>query len=195
MIDKVNLQNYYNNYQAGSVKKVGSDDQIFSLEGKGPGVIYEPSGKTENTERQEKPQAPKEEPKESVTLELSGENQKTVEEPVEGSVRKGIQEFFEKIVTLIKSTFESIWNGTEESKEPLEDASNTESASPDNVVKDILKSRDMNKLEQYLTADGTRQPAKNTDLLTYYDRKGKIVSVDPSDKRKILQGDYNDLKL
>ncbi|MCR5595345.1 MAG: hypothetical protein K6G12_05830 [Lachnospiraceae bacterium] len=30
--------------------------------------------------------------------------------------------------------------------------------------------------------------AKNSDLLTQYDRRGQIVSVDPSDRRRILQG-------
>lgn len=63
------------------------------------------------------------------------------------------------------------------------------------VPDDLIRRHDLEGLERLLTKEGTRKPARNTDLLTFYNRYGKIVSMNASDKRKILQGNYNDIKL
>ena len=60
---------------------------------------------------------------------------------------------------------------------------------------EILKSRDKEQLVRYLTEDGRRPPARSTDLLTSYDRSGRIVSIDPSDRQLILKGTFGDIKL
>ena len=41
----------------------------------------------------------------------------------------------------------------------------------------------------FLADYGGGHLAKNSDLLTQYDRSGHIISMDPSDKRRILQGE------
>ncbi len=41
----------------------------------------------------------------------------------------------------------------------------------------------------FLADYGGGHLAKNSDLLTQYDRSGHIISLDPSDKRRILQGE------
>lgn len=41
----------------------------------------------------------------------------------------------------------------------------------------------------FLVDYGGRHLAKNSDLLTQYDRRGHIISMDASDRRKILQGE------
>lgn len=38
-------------------------------------------------------------------------------------------------------------------------------------------------------APAARTPARNTGLLTYYDRRGKIVTPDPSVRQRVLHGD------
>ena len=43
--------------------------------------------------------------------------------------------------------------------------------------------------EAFLINYGGRHLAKNSDLLTQYDRRGHIIPVDPSDRRRILQGE------
>ncbi len=47
----------------------------------------------------------------------------------------------------------------------------------------------MDDVSAFLADYGGRHLAKNSDLLTQYDRTGHIVNVDPSDRRRILQGE------
>ncbi len=47
----------------------------------------------------------------------------------------------------------------------------------------------MDDVTAFLADYGGRHLAKNSDLLTQYDRTGHIVDVDPSDRRRILQGE------
>ena len=63
------------------------------------------------------------------------------------------------------------------------------------MIQEILKSRDREKLMDYLTENGQKKPARNTDLLTSYDSHGRIVPVSPSDRKRILEGDFHDIKL
>lgn len=58
-----------------------------------------------------------------------------------------------------------------------------------------LKSGNLNQIEQLVTQNGTKRLAHNSDLLTYYDRRGKFVEMDETDKYRVLFGDKNILKL
>ena len=40
-----------------------------------------------------------------------------------------------------------------------------------------------------LTDDGRRSVAKNSTLLTYYDKNGKLTQINASDRERILHGD------
>lgn len=67
---------------------------------------------------------------------------------------------------------------------------------PDKEVTDAaLKSRDLKKIEQLVTRNGTKHLAHNSDLLTYYDRRGRFVEMDETQKHRVLFGDKNILKL
>ncbi len=65
----------------------------------------------------------------------------------------------------------------------------------DKKMEEAVKSGSINQLEQALTADGTRHLAHNSDLLTYYDRRGRIVEIGNSERHRVLYGDKNVLKL
>uniref|UniRef100_N2A6J4 Uncharacterized protein n=1 Tax=Eubacterium plexicaudatum ASF492 TaxID=1235802 RepID=N2A6J4_9FIRM len=58
-----------------------------------------------------------------------------------------------------------------------------------------LKSRNLDRIEQLVTQNGTKRLAHNSDLLTYYDRRGKFVELDETEKYRVLFGDKNILKL
>lgn len=53
----------------------------------------------------------------------------------------------------------------------------------------------LEQMEQMLTQNGTKHLAHNSDLLTYYDRRGKIVEMDVTEKHRVLFGDKNVRKL
>lgn len=59
----------------------------------------------------------------------------------------------------------------------------------------VLKSGDLSQVERFLTDNGTKRLAHNSDLLTYYDRRGKFVEMDETEKHRVLFGDKNVLKL
>lgn len=59
----------------------------------------------------------------------------------------------------------------------------------------VLKSRNLDSLSAILTENGKKKLAKNTTLLTTYDRRGRIVDVDEAEKERILHGDKNFIKL
>lgn len=63
------------------------------------------------------------------------------------------------------------------------------------ALKEAVKSRSLQQLEQALTLNGEKRLAHNSDLLTYYDRKGNLVELDETEKHRVLYGDKNILKL
>lgn len=62
-------------------------------------------------------------------------------------------------------------------------------------MESVLKSRNLDSLSAILTENGKKRLAKNTTLLTTYDRRGRIVNVDETEKERILHGDKNFIKL
>ncbi len=60
---------------------------------------------------------------------------------------------------------------------------------------DFAKNHSLQQIEQMLTQNGTKRLAHNSDLLTYYDRRGKLVDLDETEKYRVLFGDKNVLKL
>lgn len=63
------------------------------------------------------------------------------------------------------------------------------------AVDEALKARDMHQLGLLLTKNGAKQPARNSDLLTYYDRRGRIVELDETERYRVLFGDKNVMRL
>lgn len=65
----------------------------------------------------------------------------------------------------------------------------------ESMIDDAVKSHDLHKVEQILTQNGAKHLAHHSDLLTYYDRRGKLVEIDDTAKHRVLFGDRNIMKL
>lgn len=65
----------------------------------------------------------------------------------------------------------------------------------DNEIQPYLKNGDLNQVINILTDNGNKTIARNSTLLTYYDRNGRMVEPNASDRERILNGDRNARKL
>lgn len=68
-------------------------------------------------------------------------------------------------------------------------------AKREDEIHKLLRSGDMDKVLSLVTENGQKTMAKNSTLLTYYDRTGKITPLSASDQERILHGDRNTRKL
>lgn len=65
----------------------------------------------------------------------------------------------------------------------------------DEKIRKQLRSGNLEQVISLLTDDGKRSVAKNSTLLTYYDKNGKLTQINASDRERILHGDRNVRKL
>ena len=65
----------------------------------------------------------------------------------------------------------------------------------DEEIQKLLRSGNMEQVVNLVTENGQKTMAKNSTLLTYYDRSGKITPLSASDQERILHGDRNTRKL
>lgn len=65
----------------------------------------------------------------------------------------------------------------------------------DREIQPYLRKGDLNQVINLLTDNGKKTVAMNSTLLTYYDRNGKMVEINASDRERILRGDRNTKKL
>ena len=91
----------------------------------------------------------------------------------------GIRDFLQQAVSAIKDFFYKIWNDVP-AEEKVEKASQDTRKAP-------VTAEELTKDIKYV--------ARNSDLVTYYDRSGKLVQPNASDKERILHGDRNVKKL
>lgn len=68
-------------------------------------------------------------------------------------------------------------------------------AERDEKIRKQLRSGNLEQVINLLTDDGKRTMAKNSTLLTYYDKSGKLTQLNASDRERILHGDRNVRKL
>ncbi len=136
-----------------------------------------------------------------------------------------IKEFVNTAIAAVKDFFYKIWNdpqqeitdtdaaGQEESPLPeiseqdsvpiMQSETKYESESDyrmqeallDREIQPYLRSGDLNQVISLLTDNGKREAARNSTLLTYYDRTGRMVEPNASDRERILHGDRNTRKL
>lgn len=81
--------------------------------------------------------------------------------------------------------------------EPAEDAESQKAAQQrlDRAIQPYLRSGDLNQVISLLTDNGRKTAARNSTLLTYYDRNGRMTEPSASDRERILYGDRNTRKL
>ncbi|MDE5866525.1 MAG: hypothetical protein K2H31_07995, partial [Lachnospiraceae bacterium] len=65
----------------------------------------------------------------------------------------------------------------------------------DREIQPYLRKGDLNQVISLLTDNGKKSVAMNSTLLTYYDRNGKMVEINASDRERILRGDRNTKRL
>ncbi len=68
-------------------------------------------------------------------------------------------------------------------------------AERDKKIRKQLRSGNLEQVIDLLTDNGRRSVAKNSTLLTYYDKSGKLIQLNASDKERILHGDRHVRKL
>lgn len=83
----------------------------------------------------------------------------------------------------------SLQDEAAETDEPVNEAKRNEE------IQKLLRSGDMEQVVNLVTENGQKTMAKNSTLLTYYDRSGKITPLSASDQERILHGDRNVKKL
>ena len=72
-----------------------------------------------------------------------------------------------------------------------EESEKEKQAERDARIRKHLRSGNLDQVISLLTDDGKRSIAKNSTLLTYYDRSGQLRQINASDRERILHGDRN----
>lgn len=114
-----------------------------------------------------------------VEVELSTDGVQLQEKPAQQSIGS----IFRDALRAVADFFLSIWNGGSES------AGSEAAATADEARPISTRTNSPEDIASFMSNYGGRRLAKNSDLLTQYDRTGHIVDVDPSDRRRILQGE------
>lgn len=120
--------------------------------------------------------------------EFTSEEKETI---VENSFYAEIKQKIYDAIDYIKKIVNDIWTGESDNLQVDEnieqgaiDLSQAKDVQYD--INDIIKRHDINMLEAYVTDNGNKKIANNSDLLMRYDKSGKIIEIDPSDKNAIL---------
>ena len=129
------------------------------------------------------------------------------------SIIDSVRGFISSAITAVKDFFYNLWYDTPRPEEELdvqaseenadfnEISESTESVNAadteqlDRRIQPYLKSGDLNNVMNLLTDNGRKTIALNSNLLTHYDRNGKMVEPNASDRERILHGDVNTRKL
>ena len=163
------------------------------------GVIYEPSSpeRPAKTMSQIKEELAKEAAEETrsrlhtrfdgpgVAVELSHESFEAVEN--ERLANASILEKLKEALDAVKNFFVELWTGGGD-EEKIDTSVNPKY---DTVSQNNWLGNDPETIAAFMVDYGGRRLAKNSDLLTQYDSRGRITTPGPSDRRRILQGDGN----
>ncbi len=216
---------YQQYQQRTPIRRTDGTKPQFPFDPDEKGVIYEPTGAKENAAAKETDQAKPTVNKETGALTADATARETAgakensgaKEPAAGSsLTDWAFGLGKRFITFLRGLWDVIWNGPEKTESPGtgeqtgEARSDTVSAEQAESVGDIEKfagerraetlqqiiaDHDMEQLVQFVTEGGTKKPARSTDLLTIYNRYGRVNYIDPSDRKKILEGNFNDIKL
>lgn len=89
------------------------------------------------------------------------------------------------------------WNDPEHTRSAEETVSRPRqrAADRDKEIRQYLRSGNLEQVISLVTDNGNKTMAKNSTLLTYYDRHGRLTPLSASDQERILHGDKNVRKL
>lgn len=212
MVNRVNGNDSYDYTQ---LKMPGSSDAAY--DGEKFSLAYQRA--QENTDEKEQDKADKSDTagegrqrtvvQGGVKLELSGSAQTNdsavnsgARQPLstEQSLIDTVRSWISTIITSVKELLYRIWNDSVPDHMPDQDEAEI-SGEPEKLteehldVQNVLRSGNMEQILNLVTENGQKTVAKNSTLLTYYDRNGKITPLSASDQERILHGDRNTKKL
>lgn len=204
MVDRVGNNLGYG-YPQVNEKKVNTNatgtGEKFQLDYGKEGAIYEPSSEALKKQQAEKEKttridSPSKAEENGVRLTLSGvavEPDRMAEK--EGNAESvGILEkvtsIVNKVIDVIKGFISSIWN--DEPK--VVDEQMPEKIDASEKPKTQFEKAKA-EAEAFLASAEGKKVARNSDLLTYYDKHGSVISVSPSDRQRILYGDKNQIEV
>lgn len=204
MVDRVGNNLGYG-YPQVNEKKVNTNatgtGEKFQLDYGKEGAIYEPSSEALKKQQAEKEKttridSPSKAEENGVRLTLSGvavEPDRMAEK--EGNAESvGILEkvtsIVNKVIDVIKGFISSIWN--DEPK--VVDEQMPEKIDVSEKPKTQFEKAKA-EAEAFLASAEGKKVARNSDLLTYYDKHGSVISVSPSDRQRILYGDKNQIEV
>lgn len=115
-----------------------------------------------------------------VKVELSGSKESTDEVVVEYSLFSEIRDKLSELRDILKKFWDKVWNGSSDK--------DVVPAIDEETVQKPVADMNLEEVERYLSDNGKKRLAKNSDILTTYNQFGKIVEIDPSEKNKIFRG-------
>ena len=132
-----------------------------------------------------------------VAVELSTESVKASEEYQREAARSSENSILDILVDAwrqIRKFFSDLWNGGSDNILEASEIVDTSNDSEEITINTrIASTENLNNspenIASFMMDYGGKKLAKNSDLLTQYDRSGKIISPSPSDRRRILQGE------
>lgn len=200
MVDRIGNGPGYG-YPQVNEKKVNTNaagtGEKFRLDYGKEGAIYEPSSEAlkkqqaENEATSKAQDAAKAE-MDGVRLTLSGANAERSEaakneaHTAGSGILDAVTNIVNRVIDAIKGFFNSIWN--EEPKATI-----SEEIKVEKPKTQFEKAKA--EAEAFLASAEGKKAARNSDLLTYYDKHGTVVSVSPSDRQRILYGDKNQIEV
>ncbi len=202
MINPVDNRNSYTGaYERGGKKaaRIEGEAPAFLLPDDG-GVIWDRSsaGSKKNAPKQKA----KKEEFQAAKAEPRAKTEKTQDKALAGAEEKAPQPgFFSRVASFFKDLLSRLWYGDDSKKEEeKENAGSTvkalsaedtaEKDAPqdrEQRIRDLIAKKDSKGLERELTEDGKKKPARNTGLLTYYDRFGRIVKARDTEATAMLK--------
>lgn len=225
MVNRVNGQKYYEYAKVNRQKRESTESSEFHMDMQNQGVIYEKSEEKKETSKAAAKEEPSTETAErvqtGVKIELSNQRQQRVERSRQReALVEQVQEFAQKAIAFLKAVWDRVWNDAPQQKETefpevlaerMEEAEGqsretelydlegkdmlAESIYSQEEIRAIFRRGDQREIQDFLSNHGERHLAKNSDLLTQYDKRGFIVGINRSDKELILHGGKNEIKL
>ena len=200
MINPVDNRNSYTGaYERGGKKaaRIEGEAPAFLLPDDG-GVIWDRSGSSKSSPKPKPQKEEKEEYRPSRAAEEKKAAEELLKEKAEGSEKQPQSAFFSKIAAFFRDLFSRLWYGDEgkagEEKGEEKEALSAESTAKDKGgdersrrIRDSIAKKDSEALARELTDNGKKKPARNTGLLTYYDRFGRIVKPRESEAARIMR--------
>ncbi len=217
MVNRIGDNQYTNPYVTGNRQSIPSDEKApaFLLNYDEEGVIWDrgdnsDKDKTEDTSKEKTGNKTKNQARDTYESSVDISNKTTSSEAPSASVTSSLIESFSRIFLgvrdALKKAFDFIWYGDEE-KVQDEDTPATKNETRENADEKINENSShisanktqTAKNEIYKTEFDRRLeragrgvegvPARNTDLLTTYDGRGKIRKISATESTLILKGD------